>query len=151
MLVAASRLTNIEKSLNTYLNNQLVTIAGFTVIFPRETWPNDTMPGQWIEVNYIPLSEEFPTTRVHVGWGSNRMLLVNANCFEQRQEQIGQGRRVSGPVHVECNGGPGDGRTGSAGRHSPPRLRHCRQSDGGVFWLAKSQGTTSAGRHQYRP
>ena len=96
MLLAGSRLVNLEKSLNSYLFDQLVTLYGYTVIFPRETWPNDTMPGQWIEVNYIPLSEEFATTRVQQGWGSNRMLLVNTNCFEQRQEQLGESGGLAG-------------------------------------------------------
>ena len=90
MLLAPSRLSNIERSLNVYLDSQLVTLSGYTVLFPRETWPNDTMPGQWMEVSYIPVSEEFPTTRVQVGWGTSRLLVVNVNCFEQRQEQIGQ-------------------------------------------------------------
>ena len=95
-LLAPSRLTNIERSLNVYLESQLVALYTFVVIFPRETWPNNTMPGQWIEVNYVPLAEEFATTRVHVGWGTNRMLLLNANCWEQTQEQIGQTGGLAG-------------------------------------------------------
>lgn len=83
-----SRLKNLEISLSVYLKGQLVDIDGYTVIFPREGF-GDSLPGQWMEVGYVPLSEEFPPTRVHIGWGTNRMLLVNVNCWEQRQDQIG--------------------------------------------------------------
>ena len=41
-------------------------------------------------------SEEFPVGLVHVGWGTNRMLLVNVNCWEQRQEQLGQTGGLAG-------------------------------------------------------
>ena len=54
------------------------------------------MPGQWIEINYVPMAEEFATTRVRTGWGSNRMLLVNVNCWEQTQEQLGQTGGLAG-------------------------------------------------------
>lgn len=89
-LRALSQLTNIEKSLNVYLEGTLVTTAGYTVIFPRETVPSDTLPSQWIEVHYIPLAEEFSIRQVHLGIGTNRLLLVNVNCYEQRQDQLGQ-------------------------------------------------------------
>ena len=95
-LRAVSRLTNIEKSLNQYLNAQLVDTYNYVIIFPRETWPNNEIPGRWIEANYVQLSEEFPVGLVHVGWGTNRMLLLNCNIFEQRQEQIGQSGGLAG-------------------------------------------------------
>ena len=44
----------------------------------------------------MPIAEEFATTRVHQGWGTNRMLLINVNCWEQTQEQIGQTGGLAG-------------------------------------------------------
>ena len=90
MLRPMSRLTNLEKSLNVYLRTQLVDVYNEPrIVFPRETF-GETLPSQWIEVSYIPLSAEFPVGLVHIGWGSSRTLLVNANCFEQIQDQLGQ-------------------------------------------------------------
>ena len=88
--------SNIESSLNAYMASQLVDLYNYLVIFPRETWPDAELPGRWIEVSYVPMAEEFATTRVQVGWGSNRMLLVNANCWEQTQEQLGQTGGLAG-------------------------------------------------------
>ena len=84
-----SRLVNIEKSLKP-LRERSTRDALWLRRFPSGDLAGDTLPGQWIEVSYIPLSEEFPVGRVRVGWGSERQLLLNANCFEQRAEQIGQ-------------------------------------------------------------
>lgn len=87
-LLAVSRLLNIEKSLNNYLESTLVNTFNYVVVFPRETF-GDVLPGSWIEINYIPMNEEFPVTFATIGWGTERQLIVNCNIFEQRQEQIG--------------------------------------------------------------
>ena len=89
MLLAASRLLNVEKSLNAYLFGQLVTIYTMACVFPRETF-GDTLPGQWVEISYIPMAEEFATTLVRVGWGTEPHAVGQRKIFEQRQEQVGQ-------------------------------------------------------------
>ena len=53
MLRSMSRLVNIEKSLNHYLNSQLVTLYGYTVIFPRRRGPTRRCPADGLR-SYIP-------------------------------------------------------------------------------------------------
>jgi hypothetical protein len=82
MLRPGSRLVNIEKSLNAYIHTQLVTGLGLSVRFPRQDLWN-TLPVRWVQVDYLPMPTPRPTTRVRVGLGQDRELLVTANCLEQ--------------------------------------------------------------------
>ena len=86
-LLAASRETNIAKSLTAYLAAQLVTGAGLTVVFPGQPVPS-RYPVRWVEFTYQPLApaQYFPTTTN--GRGHLAQWLVNGNCMEEVSSRI---------------------------------------------------------------
>lgn len=87
-IAPASRLENIEKSLNVYFQTELITALGLTVIFPRAERVG-VLPNQWIELDYFQLSDQTRVSKSSSGRrGARSHFLINANCYEQDDARL---------------------------------------------------------------
>lgn len=87
VLIASALLRNLIGSLNAYIQAELVTAGGLSVLFPEQP-PWDTLPIRWVTVDYLPMEQRRETTLIEQGMGHERRLIVNCNCYEQDQSRL---------------------------------------------------------------
>ena len=88
-LESGSRLDNITKSVNVYVNTQLVTGLGYTVYYMGQDRLG-TLPTRWVEADFIPGSGIAGIMAAPGGGVSTWVeMFLNLNCYEQMETGLG--------------------------------------------------------------
>lgn len=88
-LEAGSRLDNISKSVNVYVQTHLATGLGYTVYYAGQDRIG-TLPTRWVEADLIPGSGIADVmTYVNEGTSTWTECFLNLNCFEQVETGTG--------------------------------------------------------------
>lgn len=88
-LEAGSRLDNITKSINVFVQSQIVTGLGHKVFYMGQD-RLDTLPTRWVEADFIPgAGIEVIMSAPGGGVSTWTECFLNINCFEQMETGIG--------------------------------------------------------------